>query len=141
MRRQMVLTPIWCVLCVVSAVLSGCATESKDAAKRDVVGPYRTWNDVISLWVEGRVTDLSVELGPPDLHPHELENGAIEMVWYFGIDRMPDQADEFNLLPLYGGNVNCQIHFFADPKGTILRASESDVNSRLPILSQVVTAG
>jgi hypothetical protein len=43
------------------------------------------------------------------------------MVWDFGIDRMPGQADEFNLLPLYGGDVNCQIHFFADPKGTILR--------------------
>jgi hypothetical protein len=121
MRRRMVLTPIWCVLCAVSAVLAGCATESKDAAKRDVVGPYRTWNDVISRWVGGQVTDLYVELGPPNLHPHELENGAIEMVWDFGIDRMPGQADEFNLLPLYGGNVNCQIHFIADPKGTILR--------------------
>jgi hypothetical protein len=50
-----------------------------------------------------------------------MEDGTIVMVWDFGIDRMPGQADAYDLLPLYGGNVNCQLHFFADVKGTILR--------------------
>lgn len=115
-RQASVLLLVLCLWIVV-----GCVTESKDAAKRDVAGPYQTWDDVIKRWVGGQVTDLYVELGPPNLHPHELENGTTEMVWDFGIDRMPGQADAFNLLPLYGGDVNCQIHFFADPKGTILR--------------------
>ena len=102
-------------------ILSGCATESKDAAKRDVAGPYQTWDDVISRWVGGQVSDLYVELGPPNLHPHQMEDGTIQMVWDFAIDRMPGQADAYNLLPLYGGGVNCQLHFFADQEGKILR--------------------
>jgi hypothetical protein len=109
------------VLVLCAAIIGGCATESKDAAKRDVVGPYQTWDDVIKRWVGGQVTDLYVELGPPNLHPHQLEDGTVEMAWDFGIDRMPGQADEYNLLPLYGSRVNCQLHFFADPKGSILR--------------------
>src|SRR6476659_8827037 len=58
-----------CVLCVAAVIATGCATESKDAAKRDVAGPYQTWDDVIKRWVGGQVTDLYVELGPPNLHP------------------------------------------------------------------------
>ena len=50
-----------------------------------------------------------------------MEDGTIQMVWDFGIDRMPGQADAYDLLPLYGGTVNCQLYFFADQKGTILR--------------------
>ena len=111
---------VW-ALCLAGAVLSGCATESKDAAKREVAGPYQTWDDVIKRWVGGQVSDLYVELGPPNLHPHQMEDGTIQMAWDFGIDRMPGQADAYDLLPLYSGNVNCQIHFFADQKGTILR--------------------
>lgn len=112
---------IW-VLCLAGAVLAGCATgESKDAAKRDVAGPYQTWDSVIKRWVGGQVSDLYVELGPPNLHPHQMEDGTIQMVWDFGIDRMPGQADAYDLLPLYGGTVNCQLYFFADQKGTILR--------------------
>ena len=106
---------------VLSMVVVGCATESKDAAKRDVAGPYQTWDDVITRWVGGQVTDLYVELGPPNLHPHQLEDGTIQMVWDFAIDRMPGQADAYELLPLYGSNVNCQLHFFADQTGKILR--------------------
>jgi hypothetical protein len=110
------------VLCLAGAVLAGCATgESKDAAKRDVAGPYQTWDSVIKRWVGGQVSDLYVELGPPNLHPHQMEDGTIQMVWDFGIDRMPGQADAYDLLPLYGGTVNCQLHFFVDQKGTILR--------------------
>lgn len=111
---------LW-ALCLAGAVLSGCATESKDAAKRNVAGPYQTWDDVIKRWVGGQVSDLYVELGPPNLHPHQMEDGTIQMAWDFGIDRMPGQADAYGLLPLYSGNVNCQIHFFADQKGAILR--------------------
>lgn len=121
MERRHFVRPASVLVLVLCAVIVGCATESKDAAKRDVAGPYQTWDQVIRRWVGGQVSDLYVELGPPNLHPHQLDDGTIQMVWDFGIDRMPGQADAFNLLPLYGGNVNCQIHFFADPKGTILR--------------------
>lgn len=100
------------------AVLSaaGCAT---DKSKRDVAGPYQTWDDVIKRWIGGNTEDLYLELGPPNLHPHQLEDGRIEMVWDFAIDRMPGQADYYNLLPLYGGNLNCQIHFVANTKGIV----------------------
>ena len=120
MRRRTVLVPALCVL-VSAGMVTGCATESKDAAKRDVAGPYQTWDDVIKRWVGGQVTDLYVELGPPNLHPHLMEDGTVQMVWDFAIDRMPGQADAYGLLPLYGGNVNCQLHFFADQAGKILR--------------------
>ncbi|HEU4686415.1 MAG TPA: hypothetical protein VFS39_18045 [Nitrospira sp.] len=107
-----------------TVVLIGClilmtAACVTDKNPRDVAGPYQTWDDVIKRWIGGNTDDLYVELGPPNLHPHLHENGLIEMVWDFGIDRMPGQADAFNLLPLYGGNVNCQVHFFADQKGVI----------------------
>jgi len=111
---------VWC-LC---AAIVGCVTESKDAAKRDVIGPYKTWDAVINRWIGGSVPDLYVELGPPNLHPHELDDGMSEMVWDFGIDRMPGQADAYELLPLYGENVNCQLHFFADTKGTIVKGEK-----------------
>jgi hypothetical protein len=111
---------LW-AMCVAGALLSGCATPSKDAAKRDVSGPYKTWDDVITRWVGGQLTDLYVELGPPNLHPHQLQDGTIQMVWDFGIDRMPGQADAYDLLPLYSGSANCQIHFFSDQRGTIVR--------------------
>ena len=119
MRRR----TVWglCLLCAAALLVIGCATESKDAAKRDVAGPYQTWDDVITRWVGGQLTDLYVELGPPNLHPHQMEDGTIHLVWNFGIDRMPGQADAYNLLPLYGADVNCEIHFFADQQGKILR--------------------
>jgi hypothetical protein len=90
MRHRIVLTPIWCAICMMSAVYTGCVAESKDAAKRDVAGPYQTWDEVINRWVGGQVSDLYVELGPPNLHPHQREDGTIEMIWDFAIDRMPD---------------------------------------------------
>jgi hypothetical protein len=121
MRRRTMLALNLCVLCVAAVIASGCVAESKDAAKRDVAGPYQTWDDVIKRWVGGQVTDLYVELGPPNLHPHQMEDGTIQMVWDFAIDRMPGQADAYELLPLYGMNVNCQLHFFADQNGKILR--------------------
>jgi hypothetical protein len=98
-------------------VQTGC---QPDKAKRDVSGPYQTWDDVVNRWIGGDRQKLYLELGPPNLHPHELPDGRTEMVWDFAIDRMPGQADEYNLFPLYGGNVNCQLHFIADDKGTIV---------------------
>ena len=56
MRQVSVLLLVLCLWIVV-----GCVTESKDAAKRDVAGPYQTWDDVIKRWVGGQVTDLYVE--------------------------------------------------------------------------------
>jgi len=109
--------------CLCAAVM-GCVSESKDAAKRDVSGPYQTWDDVISRWIGGSAPDLYVELGPPNLHPHELENGVTEMVWDFSLRRTPGQADAYGLLPLYGQKVNCQLHFFADAKGIITKGEK-----------------
>lgn len=124
MERRHPITLVTVFVLLLCAAIIGCATESKDAAKRDVTGPYQTWDDVIKRWVGGQVTDLYVEIGPPNLHPHSHEDGTVEMVWDFSIDRMPGQADAYNLLPLYGSNVNCQLHFFADTKGTILRGEK-----------------
>ena len=62
--------------------------------------------------------------GPPNLHPHELDNGMTEMAWDFGLDRMPGQADAYELLPIYGQDVKCQIHFFADAKGIITKGEK-----------------
>ncbi|HKC92961.1 MAG TPA: hypothetical protein VKB81_02970 [Nitrospira sp.] len=121
MERRHPITLVTVFVLMLCMAISGCATESKDAAKRDVAGPYQTWDDVIKRWVGGQVTDLYVEIGPPNLHPHLHEDGTVEMVWDFSIDRMPGQADAYNLLPLYGSDVNCQLHFIADTKGTILR--------------------
>jgi hypothetical protein len=47
-----------------------------------------------------------------------------EMVWDFSIDRMPGQADAYNLLPLYGSITNCQIHFFADAGEKIVKGEK-----------------
>lgn len=90
-----------------------------DKSKRNVAGPYQTWDDVINRWIGGHVDKLYYELGPPNLHPHQLEDGRTELVWDFAIDRMPGQADEYNLLPIYGGNVNCQLHYIANAKGIV----------------------
>jgi len=110
---------------VLGVMMAGCLTLlqtgcAADKAKRDVSGPYQTWDDVVNRWIGGDRQKLYLELGPPNLHPHELPDGRTEMVWDFAIDRMPGQADDYNLFPLYGSNVNCQLHFFADEKGTIL---------------------
>jgi len=108
----------------VAVLVAGCLILSglscvPDKSKRDVAGPYQTWDDVINRWIGGHVDKLYYELGPPNLHPHERADGRTEMVWDFAIDRMPGQADEYNLLPLYGGNVNCQLHFIANAKGIV----------------------
>ena len=95
-------------------LLIGCASGSDPGVK----GVYATWDDVIHRWTGKEVTDLYLELGPPNLHPHELEQGMTEMVWDFGIDRMPGQADEYGLLPMYGFE-NCRLVFIADPKGIV----------------------
>ena len=106
--------------CVVLLCLSLCSAAcATDKNPRDVAGPYRTWNDVIQRWIGGNVEDLYVELGPPNLHPHQLEDGLTEMVWDYSIDRMPGKADAYELLPLYGGRVNCQVHFIANQKGIV----------------------
>ncbi|BCA54554.1 hypothetical protein W02_16940 [Nitrospira sp. KM1] len=110
---RMAVTVMGCCLFV---TMAGCAA---DTSKRDVAGPYQTWDDVIKRWIGGKTPDLYIELGPPNLHPHELEDGRTEMVWDFGIDRMPGQADYYDILPLYGGNLNCQLHFIADKEGII----------------------
>ena len=100
--------------CAVICLLIGCASARDPGVK----GPYQTWDDVIDRWIGKQVPDLYLELGPPNLHPHELNKGETEMVWDFGIDRMPGQADEYGLLPMYGFE-NCHLYFFADQEGIV----------------------
>jgi hypothetical protein len=101
-------------LCCLLLIVFGCASGNDPGVK----GNYPTWDDVIDRWIGKQVSDLYLELGPPNLHPHELDEGMTEMVWDFGIDRMPGQADEYGLLPMYGFE-NCRLAFFADPKGIV----------------------
>jgi hypothetical protein len=95
-------------------VVSGCASGPQPG----VPGPYNTWDDVINKWIGAKKVDLYYELGPPNLHPHELDNGLTEMVWDLSIDRMPGQADEYETLPLNRG-YGCRLMFFADAEGII----------------------
>lgn len=83
-----------------------------------VAGIYQSWDDVIIRWIGKHKEDLYLELGPPNLHPKEAEDGPIEMIWDMTIDRMPGRADEYNTLPLYGG-VDCRLIFFADKAGIV----------------------
>lgn len=94
--------------------LTGCAASGDPG----VAGIYRTWDDVINRWIGKPKTDLYYELGPPNLHPKERDDGTTEMVWDMTIDRMPGQADEYYTLPLYSG-VNCQLVFFSNREGII----------------------
>ena len=101
-------------LCSLLLVVFGCASANDPGVK----GNYATWDDVIDRWIGKQVSDLYLELGPPNLHPHEIDEGMTEMVWDFGVDRMPGQADEYGLLPMYGAE-NCRLAFFADSKGIV----------------------
>lgn len=98
-----------------AALVTACATGSQPG----VTGPYQTWDEVITRWVGANKQDLYYELGPPNLHPKQLPDGTTEMVWDMTIDRMPGQADEYHLLPLYNTSVNCQLVFLADAEGMI----------------------
>lgn len=100
--------------CGIICLFIGCASAKDPGVK----GPYQTWDDVIDRWIGKQVSDLYLELGPPNLHPHELDKGETEMVWDFSIDRMPGQADEYGLLPMYGFE-NCHLYFFADQEGIV----------------------
>jgi hypothetical protein len=93
---------------------SGCKTASDPG----VAGIYETWDDVVTRWIGKHREDLYLELGPPNLHPKEAEDGTTEMVWDMTIDRMPGQADEYQTLPLYGGG-DCRLLFLADAAGIV----------------------
>lgn len=101
-------------LIVVLFAIPACKTGSDPGVTRI----YQTWDDVVTRWIGKHKEDLYLELGPPNLHPKEAEDGTVEMVWDMTIDRMPGQADEYNMLPLYGG-VDCQLIFFADKEGIV----------------------
>lgn len=106
------------VLCL-ALLPAGCASKMEPG----VTGFYQTWDDVINRWIGKNKKDLYYKLGPPNLHPKESADGMTEMAWDFAIDRMPGQADEYGLLPLYGGNVNCKLIFIADAND-IIRSGE-----------------
>jgi hypothetical protein len=101
-------------VCCLILSLSSCVSDN-DPGVKDI---YNTWDDVINRWIGKPVSDLYLELGPPNLHPHELDQGMTEMVWDFSIDRMPGQADEYGLLPMYGFE-NCHLYFIGDAKGIV----------------------
>jgi outer membrane protein assembly factor BamE (lipoprotein component of BamABCDE complex) len=105
------------ILLVIAALtlFNGCASTMEPG----VTGFYQTWDDVINRWVGKNKTDLYYELGPPNLHPHVSADGMQEMGWDFTIDRMPGQADEYNLLPMYGQGVSCRLIFYADKNDVI----------------------
>lgn len=105
--------PAVAILLLLSEI-SACKTISDPG----VSGIYQTWDDVVARWIGKHKADLYVELGPPNLHPKEAEDGTSEMVWDMTIDRMPGQADEYHTLPLYGG-VDCRLIFFADKEGMV----------------------
>jgi hypothetical protein len=94
--------------------LSGCAADPQVG----VPGPYASWDDVVTKWIGAKKVDLYYELGPPNLHPHELDNGMTELVWDLSIDRMPGQADEYGTLPLSRG-YGCRLMFIADVEGIV----------------------
>ncbi len=64
-------------LIVVLFVIPACKTGSDPG----VTGIYQTWNDVVTRWIGKHKEDLYLELGPPNLHPKEAEDGTVEMVW------------------------------------------------------------
>ncbi len=94
--------------------MPGCAAGPQPG----VLGPYNSWDDVISKWIGAKRVDLYYELGPPNLHPHELDNGMTELVRDLSIDRMPGQADEYGTLPLSRG-YGCRLMFIADSEGIV----------------------
>ncbi|MGQ0809630.1 MAG: hypothetical protein ACT4OO_00185 [Nitrospiraceae bacterium] len=95
--------------CAVVCLMPGCGSGPQPG----VAGIYNTWDDVVNRQIGAKTQELYYELGPPNLHPHALEHGMTEMVWDMTIDRMPGQADNYNTLPLYGGNA-CRLVFIAD---------------------------
>ena len=99
----------------IATLAAACATGSQPG----VSGPYQTWDEVITRWIGANKQDWYYELGPPNLHPKPLPDGTTEMVWDMTIDRMPGQADEYHLLPLYNTSVNCQLVFLADAEDII----------------------
>jgi len=102
------------LLAVVVAVI-GC-TPWPDPG---VGGPYRSWDEVIHRWIGKSEKDLFYELGPPNVHSGEMvPSKDHQLIWDMTVDRMPGQADEYNLLPLTQSQT-CQLIFLADPDGTI----------------------
>jgi hypothetical protein len=100
---------------------NGCASKMEPG----VTGFYQTWDEVINRWIGKNKKDLYYELGPPNLHPHVSADGMEEMGWDFTIDRMPGQADEYNLLPMYGQGVSCRLIFISD-KNDVIRSGKRE---------------
>ena len=111
------------LLIVIVAFLTGaCAAETPEELKKDPVdrGVYQTWDDVVNRWIGQHRDKLGYELGPPTFHK-ESDDGFTELVWDMTYPNAPGQARMYNLLPLYGGNVNCKLIFVADSNGVIVK--------------------
>lgn len=104
------------------ALASACAMETPEERKKDTVdaGIYRTWDDVINRWIGQPRDKLGYELGPETFHK-ESTDGSTELVWDMTYPNAAGQAEMYNTLPLYGGNVNCKLVFIVD-QDDIVRA-------------------
>jgi hypothetical protein len=65
-----------------------------------VAGIYESCDDVITRWLGQSKEGLYSELSPPNLHAVQVTDKHTELVWDMTVDRMPGQADEYDLLPL-----------------------------------------
>ena len=94
------------------ALTSACAAETPEERKKDPVdaGIYQTWDDVINRWIGQPQDKLGYELGPPTFQK-ESTDGSTELVWDMTYPNAEGQAQMYNTLPLYGGNVNCKLVF------------------------------
>lgn len=114
MRRAgcLLLAPV-----LLALLTAGCATGQSDPG---LTGVYLTWDDVINRWIGKQKADLQIEIGPPTFHQKESADGYTEMRWDMTIPTLPGMAEQYNTLPMYGANVNCQLVFIADPNGVVV---------------------
>jgi hypothetical protein len=102
------------------ALSPGCAMETPEERKKDPVeaGIYQTWDDVVNRWIGQPRDKLGYELGAPTFHK-EAADGTTELIWDMTYPNSAGQAQIDNLLPLYGGNVNCSLVFIVDEGGIV----------------------
>lgn len=108
------------LIAAVALAAAGCA-ETPEELKKDPVdrGIYQTWDDVINRWIGQKRELLGDELGPPTFHK-EAADGTTELIWDMTYPNAPGQAQMYNLLPLYGGNVNCKLVYIVNPDGIVV---------------------
>ncbi|MBM4123734.1 MAG: hypothetical protein FJ246_02070 [Nitrospira sp.] len=82
-------------------------------------GVYLTWDDVINRWIGKNRVDLQIEIGPPTFHQKEVD-GMKELRWDMTIPTLPGMAEQYNTLPMYGFDVNCQLVFVVNENDIVV---------------------